>query len=102
MQLVGLFNDASWADYKAGTITKGDPNVTIQDDAKTTNVYVVVKNATNKPDSTNSTTKPTTKPADKDNPKTGDTVMIYVASATMAVAAVALIAVQLLRKKKQF
>lgn len=102
MQLVGLFNDASWADYKAGNITKGDPNVTIQDDAKTTNVYVVVKNATNKPDSTNSTTKPATKPADKDNPKTGDTVMIYVASAAMAVAAVALIAVQLLRKKKQF
>ena len=101
MQLVGLFNDASWADYKAGNITKGDPNVTIQDDAKTTNVYVVVKNATNKPDSTSSTTA-TTKPADKDNPKTGDTIMIYVASATMAVAAVALIAVQLLRKKKQF
>ena len=103
MKLVGLFTDATWAEYKAGTVTKGDPNVTIQQTAKT-NVHVVVKNASNKPNSneTTSTTTPTTKPADKDNPKTGDSMLIYAASAVMIVAAAALVVIQVLRKKRTF
>ena len=103
MKLVGLFTDATWAEYKAGTVTKGDPNVTIQQTAKT-NVHVVVKNASNKPNSneTTSTTTPTTKPADKDNPKTGDSMLIYTASAVMIVAAAALVVIQVLRKKRTF
>ena len=106
MKLVGLFSDATWASYKAGSTTEGTPNVTIQEDVKTTNVYVVVKNATNKPNSntttTTSTTTPTTKPADKDNPKTGDSMLIYTASAVMIVAAAALVVIQVLRKKRTF
>lgn len=107
MKLVGLFTDATWAEYKAGTVTTGDPNVTVQETAKT-NVYVVVKNAANKPNSTNpststtSTTAATTKPADKDNPKTGDSMMIYTASAVMVLAAAALVVVQIVRKKRTF
>lgn len=105
MKLVGLFSDATWASYKAGSTTEGTPNVTIQEDVKTTNVYVVVKNATNKPNSstsTTSTTTATTKPADKDNPKTGDSMLIYTASAVMIVAAAALVVIQVLRKKRTF
>ena len=104
MKLVGLFTDATWAEYKAGTVTKGDPNVTIQETAKT-NIHVVVKNASNSNNSTTSTTSPTTattKPADKDNPKTGDSMMIYTASAVMIVAAAALVVIQVLRKKRTF
>lgn len=103
MKLVGLFTDATWAEYKAGTVTKGDPNVTIQETAKT-NIHVVVKNASNN-NSTTSTTSPTTaatKPADKDNPKTGDSMLIYAASAVMIVAAAALVVIQVLRKKRTF
>lgn len=104
MKLVGLFSDATWTSYKAGSITEGTPNVTIQEDAKTTNVHVVVKNATNKPNSSTSTTSTTaaTKPADKDNPKTGDSMLIYAASAVMIVAAAALVVIQVLRKKRTF
>ena len=104
MKLVGLFSDATWASYKAGSTTEGTPNVTIQEDVKTTNVYVVVKNATNKPNSSTSTTSTTaaTKPADKDNPKTGDSMLIYTASAVMIVAAAALVVIQVLRKKRTF
>ena len=105
MKLVGLFSDATWASYKAGSTTEGTPNVTIQEDVKTTNVYVVVKNATNKPNSnttTTSSTTATTKPADKDNPKTGDSMLIYAASAVMIVAAAALVVIQVLRKKRTF
>ena len=104
MKLIGLFSDATWASYKAGSITEGTPNVTIQEDVKTTNVYVVVKNATNKPNSSTSTTSTTaaTKPADKDNPKTGDSMLIYTASAVMIVAAAALVVIQVLRKKRTF
>ena len=104
MKLVGLFTDATWAEYKAGTVTKGDPNVTIQETAKT-NIHVVVKNASNSNNSTTSTTSPTTattKPADKDNPKTGDSMLIYAASAVMIVAAAALVVIQVLRKKRTF
>lgn len=104
MKLVGLFTDATWAEYKAGTVTKGDPNVTIQETAKT-NIHVVVKNASNSNNSTTSTTSPTTattKPADKDNPKTGDSMLIYTASAVMIVAAAALVVIQVLRKKRTF
>lgn len=105
MKLVGLFSDATWASYKAGSTTEGTPNVTIQEDVKTTNVYVVVKNATNKPNSnttTTTSTTATTKPADKDNPKTGDSMLIYAASAVMIVAAAALVVIQVLRKKRTF
>lgn len=105
MKLVGLFSDELWKSYKAGTTTAGTPNVSIQEDSKTTNVHVVVKNATNKPNSSNpttSTTKPTTKPADPDNPKTGDSMMIYTASAVMLLAAATLITIQVLRKKRTF
>ena len=104
MKLVGLFTDATWAEYKAGTVTKGDPNITIQETVKT-NIHVVVKNATNKPNSNNnssSSTTATTKPADKDNPKTGDSMLIYTASAVMIVAAAALVVIQVLRKKRTF
>ncbi|MDY5642965.1 MAG: InlB B-repeat-containing protein [Candidatus Faecousia sp.] len=101
MKLVGLFTDATWAEYKAGTVTKGDPNVTIQETAKT-NIHVVVKNASNSTTSTTSPTTATTKPADKDNPKTGDSMMIYTASAVMIVAAAALVVIQVLRKKRTF
>ena len=107
MKLVGLFTDATWAEYKAGTISAGDPNVTIQETAKT-NVYVVVKNATgngssnsNNNSNSNSTTS-TTKPADHDNPKTGDSMMIYTASAVMVLAAAALVTIQVLRKKRTY
>ena len=105
MKLIGLFSDATWASYKAGSITEGTPNVTIQEDAKTTNVHVVVTGATNKPNSNNnssSSTTATTKPADKDNPKTGDSMLIYAASAVMIVAAAALVTVQVLRKKRTY
>ena len=101
MKLVGLFTDATWAEYKAGTVTKGDPNVTIQETAKT-NIHVVVKNASNSTTSTTSPTTATTKPADKDNPKTGDSMLIYTASAVMIVAAAALVVIQVLRKKRTF
>ena len=114
MKLIGLFSDATWAGYKAGTVTEGTPNVIVQEDSKTTNVHVVVTNATNKPNSSTGSTSSgssssgsgssssTTKPADSDNPKTGDSMMVYVAPAVMIVAAVALIVIQLLRKKKVF
>lgn len=105
MKLIGLFSDATWASYKAGSITEGTPNVTIQEDVKTTNVHVVVTGATNKPNSNNnssSSTTATTKPADKDNPKTGDSMLIYAASAVMIVAAAALVTVQVLRKKRTY
>ncbi|MGM9583948.1 MAG: InlB B-repeat-containing protein [Faecousia sp.] len=104
MKLVGLFSDATWASYKAGSITEGTPNVTIQETAKT-NIHVVVKNASNSNNSTTSTTSSTTattKPADKDNPKTGDSMLIYTASAVMIVAAAALVVIQVLRKKRTF
>ena len=105
MKLIGLFSDATWASYKAGSITEGTPNVTIQEDVKTTNVHVVVTGATNKPNSNNngsSSTTATTKPADPDNPKTGDSMMIYTASAVMVLAAAALVTVQVLRKKRTY
>ena len=105
MKLIGLFSDATWASYRAGSITEGTPNVTIQEDVKTTNVHVVVTGATNKPNSNNnssSSTTATTKPADKDNPKTGDSMLIYAASAVMIVAAAALVTVQVLRKKRTY
>ena len=60
MKLVGLFSDATWASYKAGSITEGTPNVTIQEDVKTTNVHVVVTGATNKPNSNNNSSSSTT------------------------------------------
>ena len=98
MKLVGLFNDDTWADYKDGKITTGDPNVTIQEDAKT-NVYVVVKNAKQ-----GGTTTPTgtTGTVDKSNPKTGDTMLIYPAVTVMVLAAAVLVTAQIIRKKKQF
>lgn len=105
MKLIGLFSDATWASYKAGSITEGTPNVTIQEDVKTTNVHVVVTGATNKPNSNNngsSSTTATTKPADPDNPKTGDSMMIYTASAVMVLAAAALVTIQVLRKKRTY
>ena len=105
MKLIGLFSDATWASYKAGSITEGTPNVTIQEDVKTTNVHVVVTGATNKPNSNNngsSSTTATTKPADSDNPKTGDSMMIYAASAVMVLAAAALVTIQVLRKKRTY
>ena len=109
MKLVGLFSDATWESYKSGSLTTGSGNVTIQNDTTTTNVYVVVKNATNKPNSnnnsgnsSNNSTTSTTKPADPDNPKTGDSMMIYTASAVMVLAAAALVTVQVLRKKRTY
>lgn len=105
MKLVGLFSDATWTDYKAGTRTEGTSNVTIQEDVKTTNVYVVVKNATNVPNSnstTSTSTTATTKAADSDNPQTGDPTPIYAVSGVMILAAAALVVIQILRKKRTF
>lgn len=101
MKLVGLFNDDTWADYKAGKVTTGDPNVTIQEDTKT-NVYVVVKNAKQGATTTTTSTTASTSTVDKTNPKTGDTMLIYPAAAVMVLAAAALATVQIIRKKKQF
>lgn len=100
MKLVGLFNDDTWADYKDGKITTGDPNVTIQEDSKT-NVYVVVKNAKQGGTTTPSTTE-STGAVDKSNPKTGDTMLIYPAVTVMVLAAAGLVTAQIIRKKKQF
>lgn len=99
MKLVGLFNDNTWADYKAGNITTGDPNVTIQENTMT-NVYVVVKNAQEGATTTTTTSTDSTSTADSSNPKTGDTMLIYPAAAVMVLAAAALVTVQIVRKKK--
>lgn len=96
LELVGLFTKATWNDYVAGKLSKGDATYTIPNLNDETTLYVMVNNAKQGP--TTTTSSGTTKPSGI--PKTGDTAMIYTAATVMVLAAAALVTTQIIRKKK--
>lgn len=108
MRLVGLFTDATWAEYKNDTSKGGTHTVQIRKD-EPTYVYVMVKGAANKADAgtgddTTSPTqkpKPTTKPADPTNPKTGDESNVIVASTILLASVSALVLFVIDQKKRR-
>lgn len=112
MSLAGLYTDAAWADYVAGKNPTAEASFTVTtDEANVPNViHVLVKNgslggnsSTGSTSATNGTSSTTaTKEADSTNPKTGDNSMIYVSMTVMVMAAVAVTALYLGRKKRMF
>ena len=111
LTIQGLYTSDMWADYLADNSTAGIESIQLQTDEATTYIYVMVNNAKQGSSSTTTTTTTTTSTstststsssstADPTNPQTGDSSMIYVSMTVMLVAATALVAVEILRKRK--
>lgn len=87
MSMSNLYKDSEWDDLMAGMNGKGARSVVVEDNG-TTEIHVILKNATSK----------TSSNADKTNPKTGDYIMIAVG--TMALSAAAVVTLAELKKRK--
>ena len=111
LTLQGLYDSNTWQNYLANANEAGSPSIEIKDGVNY--IYVMVNNAKQGASSTPTTT-PTTgsnsgstgsnsgsnKPADPSNPKTGDDSMIYASMGAMLIAAMMLVVVEQLRKRK--
>lgn len=104
LTIQGLYTSDMWQDYLADKSTPGIESIQIQSDEATTYIYVMVNNAKQGSSSTATTpstnTNTSTTPADPTNPQTGDSSMIFVSMTVMLAAATALVAVEILRKKR--
>lgn len=87
MTMSDLYSDSDWEDLMDGLKSSGSKTIKVEDNG-TTEIHVIVKNATSK----------TSSNADTTNPKTGDSIMIAVG--TMAMAAAALVTLAELKKRK--
>lgn len=104
LTIAGLYTSDMWQDYLADKSVPGVESIQLPSDGTTTYIYVMVNNA--KQGSSSTTTGTTgsnggsTTPADPTNPKTGDNSMIFASVTVMLAAATALVAIEVLRKKR--
>lgn len=102
LTIAGLYTSDMWQDYLADKSVPGVESVQIQTDEATTYIYVMVNNAKQGSSSTVTTpsTNNSTKPSDPTNPKTGDSSMIFMSMTLMLATATALVAIEVLRRKR--
>lgn len=87
LSMSDLYSESDWEDLMDGLKSSGSKTIKVEDNG-TTEIHVIVKNATSK----------TSSNADTSNPKTGDYITIAVG--TMAMAAAALVTLAELKKRK--
>ena len=82
-----LYSESDWEDLMDGMNSSGSKTIKVEDNG-TTEIHVILKNATAKSGST----------ADSSNPKTGD--YITIAAGTMVMSAAAFVTLAELKKRK--
>ena len=87
MTMSDLYSESDWEDLMDGLNSSGSKTIKVEDNG-TTEIHVILKNATSKTGSN----------ADSSNPKTGDYITIAVG--TMVMAAAALVTLTELKKRK--
>ena len=87
MEMSDLYDEGDWEDLMDGLKSSGSKTIKVEDNG-TTEIHVILKNATSK----------TSSNADTTNPKTGDYITIAVG--TMVMAAAALVTLTELKKRK--
>lgn len=87
MEMSDLYDEGDWEDLMDGLKSSGSKTIKVEDNG-TTEIHVIVENATSK----------TSSNADTSNPKTGDYITIAVG--TMVMAAAALVTLTELKKRK--
>ena len=87
LEMSDLYDEGDWEDLMDGLKSSGSKTIKVEDNG-TTEIHVIIKNATSN----------TSSNADSSNPKTGDYITIAVG--TMVIAAAALVTLAELKKRK--